>query len=229
MFSTSQQHLRRLLYFTIASLHPSPPPPGILQFRFSTFIQHTAHLNLDHGEEPTIRPPAASTLTPSPFSNRTFSPLCLPVTPHLPHSRISMVTIFPFEARHSAHEALLAWHRQMLRLPQKKAKGSISRGMGLLWRRALTRLRNPQYPHQQQRRDDKVPSARMDCSSARFPRLEGRRTDGSRGQGRSYMSPRALGKERATQDLRVSMGFGPPNQGNSTAPIIYSLTRTRLR
>ena len=38
------------------------------------------YLNPDHGD-PAAFPPAASTWTPSPLSNRTFSPLCLPVTP----------------------------------------------------------------------------------------------------------------------------------------------------
>ena len=101
----------------------------------------------------------------------------------------------------------------MLRLPTR-AKGSVSKRTGLHWKCALTPLRNPRYPHQRQRRDDKVPLARTDCSSARFPRLEGRKTDGSRGQGMSYTSPRALGKERARHDWRVSMGFGPPTREN---------------
>ena len=42
----------------------------------------SSHLNPDH-RDPITLPPAASTLTPSPLSNRTFSPLCLPVTPPL--------------------------------------------------------------------------------------------------------------------------------------------------
>ena len=124
-------NLRRLLYSTTAFLHPSPPHPGVLKPWLSTFSQHTAHLNPDHGEEPTIRPPAVSTLTPSPFSNRTFSPLCLPVTPHLPHFRISMVRVPPFEVRHSARKAVLALHRQMLRLP-KTQRIRFQGGTGLL-------------------------------------------------------------------------------------------------
>ena len=202
-------------------LHPSPPHPGILKSWLPTFLQHTAHLNPDHGEEPTIRPPAASTLTPSPLSNRTFSPLCLPVTPHLPHFRISMASTFPFKKDTQLTRHFWRGTDRCCGF-QKKAKGLISRGTGLLWNRSLTRLRNPQYPHQRQRRDDKVPSARTDCSSARFPRLEGRKTDGSRGQGRLYTSPRALGKERATQNPRVSMGFScPTTPGEIIAQIIH--------
>lgn len=65
--------------------------PHLPSWKLSVESVCTCHLNADHGDPITL-PPAASTLTPSPLSSRTFSPLCLPVIPPVEKTRVSVAS-----------------------------------------------------------------------------------------------------------------------------------------